>query len=331
MSDAAPRRVGEHPCARGDLPPPRADLEVVLDHVVGPGDTDHLGHMNIRRYAELAESAIPRIVASVGLDGPVLARLGAVAMATDAYTRHYREQFTGAPLQLRFGFLDADGAGLTVYAELRNVESGDLAATFVQWVRLLGQADRTAIDVPTAAVAVALARTVEWPEHGRPRTLSLAPIRIATPAELRDLALEPWNDGHLAATHCDARGWFVGGLTGLAWGVERELHSDLAEEERSWLHVTADGRSLGLTNVENRRVLVELPRAGARIRTVAANLVIASNRRVRREWSFDPGTGTVFATGDFVDLVFDSGTRRASEIPPGFRAELERWLHPELA
>jgi acyl-CoA thioesterase FadM len=64
---------------------------------------------------------------------------------------------------------------------------------------------------------------------------------------------------------------------------------------------------------------------------VAANLVIGTNRRVRREWSFDPASGTVYAAGDFVDLVFDTETRRAVEIPAGFRAELERWHHPELA
>jgi len=38
----------------------------------------------------------------------------------------------------------------------------------------------------------------------------------------------------------------------------------------------------------------------------------------------------VFAAGDFVDLVFDATTRRTVEIPPDFRAELERWFHPEL-
>jgi acyl-CoA thioesterase FadM len=64
---------------------------------------------------------------------------------------------------------------------------------------------------------------------------------------------------------------------------------------------------------------------------VAANIVIGSNRRVRREWSYDAETGHVYAAGDFVDLVFDTETRRATEIPGGFRAELERWCHPELA
>jgi hypothetical protein len=246
------------------------------------------------------------------------------------YTRHYREQYVGSTLRLTGGYLDADDDGFTTYAELHNIDSGDLAATFVQRNRLLAIADRSSVAPPVDAVRAARATTVDWPERGRPRTLRLAPIQIASSEQLRTLALEPWNDGHIALGQCDSDGWFAGGLTTMAWGVERDLDSRLDDEERSWLYETDDGRSLGLTNVESRRVLVAVPRAGDRVRTVAANVVIGSNRRVRREWSFDPLSGKVFACGDFVDLVFDATARRASDIPPGFRAELERWFHPEL-
>jgi acyl-CoA thioesterase FadM len=312
---------------------PSLELEPVIEHMVGPADTDHLGHMNIRRYAEIGEAAVPQILAMRGLDQAWLEREDAVAVALDCYTRHYREQRAGAVLTLVAGFLDADADAATVYAELRNPDRDELAATFVHRVGVQRRAARSSVVIPAAVVSAARAGIVAWPEHGRPRSLTLDPIRLATPSQLRDLALEAWGDHAIVESDCDRYGRFAGGVTTLAWGPERHADraSTLENEERSWLFADATGPSVGLANVESRRVYLAAPRAGARVKTVAANLVIGSNRRVRREWSYNPMTGQLYAAGDFVDLVFDTDTRRAVEIPPGFRAELERWYHPELA
>jgi acyl-CoA thioesterase FadM len=322
--------VGEHPCGGQWSPTTRASLSVVDEHVVGDADTDHLGHMSIRRYPDIAERGVRPLLEAIGLDDARLRDMQVAPMVVDAYSRQYREQYAGANLRLAAGILDADRGGVVVYAELSNSANRDLAGTFVQWVRLLANADRTGRLVPDDAVDAANVRRVDWPDRGRPRSLALAPLQIASPRQLQELALERWNDGHVDAGSCDERGWFLGSLSDLAWGVERDLQSDLADEERSWLHLADDGRSLGLTNVEHRRVLVAVPKARVQLRTLAANIAIGSNHRVRREWTFDPANGRVYAAGDFVDLVFDAETRRAVEIPAAFRAELERWYHPEL-
>lgn len=302
----------------------------ILEHRIGPDDTDHLGHMNIRRYAELAEAGVPLVLARLGVEADELDASGHVAVVVDAYTRHYREQYADATLTLVAGILGADHQGITMYAELRNLALAQLAATFVHVVRLFRAQDRAPIDVPDHAVDAARPMVVEWPEHGRPRTVRLDPIRLASPQQLRELPLEVWNDGRVGPDSCDRHGWYAGGPTTLAWGVERELSSTLDDAEHSWLFTGPDGQELALTNVENRRVLVQAPHAGARVRTVAANIAIGSNRRVRREWSFDPDSSDVYAAGDFVDLLFDPASRRTVEMPATVRRELERRYHPDL-
>ena len=82
--------------------------------------------------------------------------------------------------------------------------------------------------------------------------------------------------------------------------------------------------------MESRRVLLDHARAGTPIRTVAANIEVGPNYRVRREWTFDPFTRRIYAAGDFVDLLFDTGARRAVPIPPVARAELELRLNPDF-
>jgi acyl-CoA thioesterase FadM len=126
------------PSGRAERSPaaPSLGLVPVIAHLVSGADTDHLGHMNIRRYAEIGEDAVPQVLALLGLDAEWLQREQCVVFAVDCYTRHYREQYSGAELSLVAGFLDADEQAVTVYAELRNPARDELAATFVHKVQL---------------------------------------------------------------------------------------------------------------------------------------------------------------------------------------------------
>src|SRR5215211_7787001 len=146
-----------------------AALRPTLEHRIGGDDTDHLGHMNIRRYAELAEAGVPRLLDLVGVDEAYLDTHEQVAVLVDVYTRHHREQWKGSVLTLHAGVLDVDDRRLRMYAELRNDDRDELAAAFVQTIGLFYVVDRSPAAMPVDAVETARQLTVDWPAQGRPR------------------------------------------------------------------------------------------------------------------------------------------------------------------
>ena len=86
---------------------------------------DHLGHMNVRFYAEHAHAGSLRLAEEIGLARGA----GQVVIQRDRYTRHHREQMLGAGLEVRGGVMDADATSVRVYEELANSDTGDIAAT----------------------------------------------------------------------------------------------------------------------------------------------------------------------------------------------------------
>ena len=132
---------------------------------VEPGDIDNLGHMN---------------AASIGLDDAALAVMGARLFLPDAHTRFLREQLEGAPLEVKAGILDAKPGELIVYLELLNRESGVLSASFHHQVKLVGRQDGVPLSIPDDVLSAAQDLRVHWPEHGRPRSLGLDPMRHDT-------------------------------------------------------------------------------------------------------------------------------------------------------
>jgi acyl-CoA thioesterase FadM len=306
------------------------NLQRVLDHDIKQSDADDLGHMRVGRYAEVAEGACGPLLATVGANTAWLEDHGCISLTLDAYTRQHREQFVGGALSLTGGFLEPDGGDLTVYIEMRNRDTGDLAAASTQRVRMFGLVDRVPIPFPESVLDSSRLQAVEWPAAGRPRTLQLAPITVPTMDDLYRSTLELWHEGQIGPDDCDATGWYSAGLTKLAWGPHREFQELEPHLKPSWLFSGPHGERLGLANMESRRVLLDHPRVGTPIRTVAANIEIGRNYRVRREWTFDPSSGRMYAAGDFVDLLFDTEARRAVSISTEARVELELRLNPNF-
>jgi acyl-CoA thioester hydrolase len=305
-----------------------AELRCLYEGSVADQEIDHLGHMNVRFYAKRALLATRALAAEFGFDAAACAEHGVVLSVPDTYTRHYREQLAGAKLIVMGGVLSAGESRLRLYHELVNAETGERAATFVQGVELCDRDTRTPRPFPSGLAESLQAVAVEWPEHGRPRSIDLdASPGALTLAEAQRRGMELRKPRSLREDECDEMGYF-----------ESSHHQELA-----WSGIPTDGRSqwplydddagrrLGWATMESSSTLLSTSRVGTRIQSFRAEVDIASKTSERRTWVFDLDTGTPICVSSTVNLAFDIGARRSIVIPDGLRASLDANHHPDLA
>ena len=296
-------------------------LRRVGEHRIVKADVDAIGHMSVRRYAELAETTATRLFDGLGDRS---AGSATVPTITDIMTRQHGEQFLGAHLLIDASVVVAGVEGITLHIELRNGQE-ELASTHLVRIELFDTAKRFPVTIPKGIVSEAMEMFAEQPPYGRPRRLNDRPWRGLALGDLAGREVEVWSERVVAPDECDALDWFAGGPTQLAWGPP-----DIERPVTQWRFETPDGGVYALANVEHRRLVASLPRLGAPLRTVAVNVAIERNRRVRREWTFDLDTGALHAVGEFVDLLVDLRSRRAADVPDAVRRLLGRHLYPEL-
>lgn len=287
-------------------------------HRIEQSDCDANGHMSVRHYAEFAERAA--LTVGVGI--------GHARAIRDVVTRQHREQFLGTDLFVLFGVVSINDGAITVHIETRSRD--ELASTHLVTIGIVDPDQRTLLRLPQHAFDTLQRLTEEGliglqPTYGQPRRVTTKPMRQPTLDEVVAHEVELWSDRVVEPVECDRSGWFSGGPAQLAWG-----RADQPRPRTRWQFPDADGHPYALTNVEHRRVVFSTPRVGAHLKTLAANMAIEKNRRIRREWTFDVDTGTLHAMGEFVDLVIDLEARRAAETPDHVRRALTDHLHPEL-
>jgi acyl-CoA thioester hydrolase len=298
-------------------------LRVTHTSSVTEDQIDHLGHMNVRFYAVNAHAGLGSLLA--GLPGwgerPHVVH--------DTYTRHFREQLLGSPLEVRTGILSVDARGLRVHHELRNRETDDLAATFVHAV-LPVDADGRRLPLPEDVAAAGLAAVVPQPDYAVPRTLSLdADLLAASPSHelLLERGLEMRKPRHVGQEECDEHGRYrVEMAPMLTWGGER-----VGADPDEMLVETSEGVLLGWATMETRVQMGELPRVGDRIQSFGAMVALMDKAMHRVQWAYDVDSGVLLTAFEFVGLAFDVRNRCAVKIPEGYRERALDRLQPDLA
>ena len=304
-----------------------SELRCLHEGTVTPDQIDHLGHMNVRFYAVRAGEATRALAAEFGLGPEACAEQGLLPAVSEQFTRHYREQLEGARLGVHTGVLAARERGLRIYHELRNQDTGERSATFVHELELQDLATRERRPFPAGLAEVAQSKAVQWPAHGQPRTIDLDAATATLGldgARERELAIR--KPRVLAPGECDADGCFRGAfLPELVWGGE-----PLQPRGGPALHQTASGIQMGWATLESHCRLLRTPRVGSRLQSFGADVEIASKTSLQCFWVFDLDDGGLVSTFSVVNLAFDVGGRRAMEIPPEIRRELEARHHPDL-
>ena len=285
---------------------------------------DHLGHMNVRFYTALACVGAGELTARLGPGGRDDPRI----WERDIYVRHRREQLVGARLEVRGGVLEAAPDRIRVYEELADVDSGDVAATFVMGLEAIDE-DRNPVKFSDEVVERAGTTTVEIPEHGMSRSISFddepaAPLSLDV-LRARDLAQRQVRV--LEAAECDEGGWFPSDMMmALVWGGEPLPGRDFRP-----FHTTPEGKTLAWATMETRAVWSRLPRLGDRVQSFNAEIGVGEKTFNSRYWVYDLDRGELVCDFSVVSLAFDLEARRSVVIPDALRDEMAQRLHPDLA
>ena len=116
---------------------------------------DHIGHMNIASYGAKFDEANWVLFCEIGLTPSYLRgeRYGMAGLQQNI--TYSRELFAGDVIEIRSSVLEAAERRLRVRHEMRNIETGALAATSEIVAVHLDKQARKACDLPAAARAAA--------------------------------------------------------------------------------------------------------------------------------------------------------------------------------
>ena len=284
---------------------------------------DHLGHMNVRYYAENARAGTKAMLARL----PGWGRRPHVVH--DIYTRHHREQLLGTALVVRSAVLGADPDGLRLHHELSARDSGVLAATFVHRISPLDEGgERAPLSPRLVAAAGDLAAPA--PPYAASRTISLDADLVASApslAEARDRGLAIRRERRVTAEECDARGHYRPDLAPmLVWGGE-----PIGRDAGPWLEERPDGRLMGWASMETRIQSRRLPQVGERVQSFGATVALHDKVSHRVHWCFGVDDGELLAGFEIINMAFDIRGRRPMTIPDEHRRREQATLQPDLA
>jgi acyl-CoA thioesterase FadM len=300
-------------------------MDELLTSTVTQDQIDHLGHMNVHYYAVLARAGAGELVERLTAgDGR-----GPRSWVRDVYVRHHREQLLGAPLVVRGGVLDATAARVRAYEELANLDTGEVAATFVLGIDPI-DGRRHPSSFPGVLVERARSQMVEVPDHGQSRSISFEddPVQGApTLEELVDKDLAQREPRVLSGDECDDDGWYLAEqMLPLVWGGV-----PLAGHEFQPFHETEDGATLGWATMETRSTWSRLPRAGDRVQSFGAEVGLGAKTMTSRHWVYDLERAELVCALSIVNLAFDVTARRSLAIPEALRESFLRRIQPDLA
>jgi acyl-CoA thioesterase FadM len=316
-------------------------MQILHESEVTKDQIDHLGHMNVRFYAERAQKANRALMSSFGLGSEALKGQPVRLVQTDSYTRYQREQFQGSMLAAKGGVLKAASDGITMYFEVVNDAKAQVAATFIITTSMVDRATRAPLPLPEEAIDAAMTALVELPEHGRPRTIDLAPPRLDLgyadlAARLSEDTSDPMSrrmERTIEAAECDSYG-FLKETRDLMFGGFRMPRIEPGAKTTAFGPMTFssdDGRRFGWASMETRNVRISQPRAGDTICSIGAEIGLHAKIRHSRRWMFNVTSGALVSLNDNVNIALDLDARRSIEIPPEFRSKLELRHVPEFA
>jgi acyl-CoA thioester hydrolase len=266
------------------------------------------------------------IAASLGLSARAQGSDRAALVPREQHIRFHRELRPGAPYVIRGAVLAAKSEGLILYQEMQNIVTRTVAATFVTRVEWADAMIRGGLPLPVTAVAKAAPYTIDLPETGQPRGLDMAPARTApTLAEAESLGLMTTLRGTVLREHCDAHGHM---LLRQYMGRLSDAIPNLIAQTRGEDRSTS---STGGAALEYRFVYRTAAREGDLLVIKSGLRSVSSKTYIWCHWMFDGETGECFATAEAVAVAMDLATRKAIEIPPDMRTQLERLVIPGLS
>lgn len=303
------------------------DLHFLEESVVQESEIDSLGHMNVRFYVSRAANAHFALLAKLG----VTAGPGQALRRTDTYNRFHKEQFEGAKLGVFGGLIKLnDNPGISGYYEIRNLETYDIAATFVITSNLVDIETEAFIDVAITEADFE-SNCVEVPGYGHPRTLSLLPpkevsfdeIAALIPEESKPFSMNGRRKGLVLEEDCDAEGRLKEEVDPM-FVMFRPQPGEELKNMGPPVQRDEEGRRYSFAMMEIRSVNWRRPRLGDTIVSFSADVDFGEKWRHTRRWIFAEESKVLLGVSDHAALCMDLDARRAIPMPADVRAEIER-------
>lgn len=300
------------------------NLTLLHESTVKESEIDSLGHMNVRFYVERAAAAHLVLHERLGIaptDGQRLRRI-------DTYNRFHREQFAGARLHTLGGLVATESRdGVTGYYEIRNVETNDVAASFVLTTEVV---DAGSLRPVGPAPRFEPEAYVELPGYGRPRSLTLAPPNKPSFEEIEPMIHEDTashmsgrREGIVVAEDCDETGRLKEEKDLITVLFRPQPGEELKQMGPPHLR-DENGRLYSWAMMEIRNLVFERPREGDTVISLSADIDYGNKWRISRRWMFSNETKTLLGISDSTALCLDLEARRALDIPEPVRASLEK-------
>jgi acyl-CoA thioester hydrolase len=99
--------------------------------VVYPSQCDHMGHMNVMWYVGKFDEASWQLLSALGLTPSRLREEGCGMAAVEQHIEYKRELRAGDVITVRSTLLEVKEKSIRLFHEMKNDETGDVAATTV--------------------------------------------------------------------------------------------------------------------------------------------------------------------------------------------------------
>ena len=94
-----------------------------------PSEIDHMGHMNIKQYAEKFDRATWNILIEVGFSAEYVRESGKGCAILESLTRYIRELFAGDSIFIETVVLDLNAKKIRILHRMKKSGSNELVAT----------------------------------------------------------------------------------------------------------------------------------------------------------------------------------------------------------
>ncbi|HZX96099.1 MAG TPA: thioesterase family protein [Myxococcales bacterium] len=283
-------------------------------------ECDENDHLNVRFYLAKANQGLPFVLEAAGLSPAALEAAGLRPRIRAQHVRFLREARPATPLTVHAGLVEAEGAQLKLYAEVRHSLGGEVLATLLTELIFAdaagdGQPVSPSPDAPRTGV----------PEHGAPRGIDAAgrPLR-PDHGSIGAMGFVEIGRGSVAASECDAAGemepfQYVGRMSDSV--VNLLAHFQTGEELSRRSHGAEGGALVEL------RVAWHSPLRAGSLFTIQSGIA-AVGRKTQNfvHLFFDEGSRACVATARAVAVAMDLRTRRAIDLPEARRRRIEEKL-----
>ena len=307
----------------------------VLRSGVNTWECDQMGHLNVRHYFARANQGLVTLALQLGLLPSQLRQAGLALRARDQHVRFVREMRPGVYYTVCAGVLQSSTDSLQVYEEIRFLHSGEVAASVLSELELVesssvcSRADPRASTARTSPFSDAVLKRADalrcaLPAEYAPRGVARTPPRVAPlHSEALDKGLVGAYLAPVQPEDCDA------------FGVMHEaaFMARVSDGIGHFFHATRPQRATGIGGaaLEYRYVFHERPRLGDVIEVRSGLKAVGQKTSHMCHWIFNLETGHCAATSEAVAVAFDLTTRKAIEISPEARADMEQRVVPGLS